>query len=930
MLKTVRKLFTRNRQEQETQDELHFHVEKETEKNIAAGMSPDEARRQALIAFGGLTQTRESLREIHGGGFFEAVLRDARYGLRVLRKTPGFTVIAVLTLALGIGANTAIFSLIDAVIFRSMPVEAPRNLLVFEWYARQAPSNYSYRSFGDCDDHLKASPPGGCSLPLPYFKDVQAQTSVFSHLAAFTSAGQLDMSGNGPAKMVKGEFISGDYFPTLGVHAYMGRLISPLDDQQDAPAVAVLNYGFWQREFGASNSAVGKAIRLNGISFLIVGVAGPRFDALTLSNKYDLWVPMAHRPNLVPRWNARQDKMNASWLIIIARVKPGVSVSQAQAAVSLLFHNDMLQSDIKMFKPENDPAIRLVSAPQILGGTQKQILQPLYVMMMCVAVILLIACANVAGLLLARSAARQREIAVRVALGAKRARIVLQLLTESVMLAVAGGILGLMVAIWGAKALMWIVSAGAPSPPAFSPELDWRVLAFTAGISLLTGIIFGLAPALRGSDIGLTSSLKTTSDGLGLAPQGKHRRITAGGMLVSVQMALAIVVLVTAGLFVRTLSNLKALNPGFDAHNVLLFGIDPRLAGYKGAQVDNLFQRLQEKFSALPGVTAASYSAAPLLAGSLSTTGFHKPGTPPTSRDEKDDVPSDELPVGPKFFSTLHIPLLTGRDFTAADFAVAEENSGETPGSAPTPVIVNQVFAEQYFPGVNPVGQIFADIVPAKPDEKKNPGFVIIGVVGNTKYNTLRREIQPTFYSPNIDGSAYFELRTALDPLALVPAAKDIANHENQDLALFRISTQKQMLDRQVFIERITAQLSSFFGLLALVLACLGLYGLLSYEVTRRTREIGIRMAVGAQSHNVIRLVLAKAVGLIIAGAAVGIGIALGVTRFLASFLYGVHVGDPVTLAAVAGLLTVVALAACYIPARRATRVDPLVALRYE
>jgi len=930
MLKTLRKLFTRNRQEQETQDELHFHVEKETEKNIAAGMSPDEARRQALIALGGLTQTRESLREVHRGRFFDAFLQDARYGLRMLRKTPGFTAVAVFTLALGIGANTAIFSLIDAVIFRSMPVADPGKLFVFEWHARQPPSNYSYHSFGECDDHLKASPPGGCSLPLPYFKDVQAQTGVFSHLTAFTSAGQLDMSGNGPAKMVKGEFISGDYFPTLSVHAYMGRLIGPSDDQQDAPAVAVLNYEFWQREFGASNSAMGKTIRLNGIPFLVVGVAEPRFDALTLSNKYDLWVPMAQRPHLVPHWNVRDTQMSSWWLLIMGRVKPGVSVSQAQAAVSLLFHNDMLQSDRKMFKPENDPAIRLVSAPQILGGTQKQILQPLYVMMMCVTVILLIACANVAGLLLARSAVRQREIAVRVALGAKRARIVLQLLTESAILAMAGGVLGLLVSIWGAKGLMLIVSAGAPAPLPFSPQIDWRVLAFTAGISLLTGIVFGLAPALRGSDVSLTSSLKTTSDGLGVAPQGRHRRITAGGMLVSVQMALAIVVLVTAGLFVRTLSNLKALNPGFDAHNVLLFGIDPRLAGYKGAQVDSLFQRLQEKFSALPGVTAASYSAAPLLAGSLRTTSFRKPGTPPTTHDEKDDVPSDELPVGPKFFSTLHIPFLTGRDFTAADFAVAGENSGEQPGSAPTPVIINQVLAEQYFPGVNPVGQIFADTVPVNPEEKKNPGFVVIGVVGNTKYNTLRREIQPAFYSPNVDGSAFFELRTALDPMALVPLAKDIANHENQDLALFRIATQKQMLDRQVFLERITAQLSSFFGLLALVLACLGLYGLLSYEVTRRTREIGIRMAVGARTHNVIRLVLSKALGLIIAGAAVGIGMALGVTRFLASFLYGVHAGDPLTLVGVAALLTIVALAACYIPARRATSVDPLVALRYE
>src|ERR1051326_491606 len=577
--------------------------------------------------------------------------------------------------------------------------------------------------------------------------------------------------------------------------------------------------------------------------------------------------------------------MNASWLIIIGRVKPGISVSQAQAAVSLLFRNDMLQSDIRMFKPENDPAIRLVSAPQVLGGSQKQVLQPLYVMMMCVAVILLIACANVAGLLLARSAVRQREIAVRLALGARRSRVILQLLTESVMLAIGGGILGLLVAVWGAKGLMLMVAGAGLSP--FAPQLDWRVLAFTAGISLLTGIVFGLAPALRGSDISLTSSLKTTSDALGAAPQGRQHRITAGGVLVSVQMALAIVVLVTAGLLMRTLSNLKALNPGFDAHNVLLFAVDPRLAGYKGPQVDNLLYGLQEKFSSVPGVSSASYSRNALVNGSLSSTGFHKPGTPATSRDEKDDVPSDELAVGPNFFSTLHIPFLAGRDFIRADFAIAQANSGEKPGSTPTPVIINRAFAEQYFPGVNPLGHIFGDIQAVKPDESNNPGFVVVGVVGNTKYNTLRREIQPAFYHPDTDGNAVFELRTASDPMGLVPAIKNIVNHENQDLALFRISTQQEAIDRQVFAERITAQLSSFFGLLALVLACLGLYGLLSYEVTRRTREIGIRMAIGAQSRNVITLVLAKAVGLIIAGAIFGIAAALGVARFLTGFQIG-------------------------------------------
>jgi predicted permease len=928
ILRILRKVFTHSgSQDNEANEELRFHLEKQAEHNIAAGMSPDEARRQALIAFGGIAQTRESLREVHRGRFIEALVQDLRYGWRMLRKSPAFTIIAVVTLALGIGANTAIFSLIDAIVFRSMPIPDPQGLVVFQWQAHKAPSNHGHRSFGDCDEDLRSAHPHGCSLPLPYFKEVQAQTNVFSHLAAFTAGGQLDLSGNGPARMVRGEFISGDYFPTLGVRAHLGRLMAPSDDAPDAPAVAVLNHSFWQREFSGSPSAIGKNIRLNGVSFLIVGVAEPRFDALTLTNKYDLWVPLSQRPSLIPHWNPKQDQMTSWWLIIIGRVKPGIPVSQAQAAVSLLFHNDMLQGDKQMFKAEQEPRINLASAPEILGGSLNQTLRPLYVMMLCVAVVLLIACANVAGLLLTRSAARQREIAVRLALGAKRGRIILQLLTESVMLAIAGGILGLLVAVWSARVLMLLVSAGAPAPPAFSPQLDWRVLAFTAGISLLTGIIFGLAPALRGSDVSLTSSLKSTEGGLGVGAQSRHRRITAGGILVTVQMALAIVVLATAGLLVRTLSNLKNLDPGFDTHNLLLFGLDPRLAGYKGPQVDNLFHDLQEKFLSLPGVTSASYSAAPLLYGSLSATGFHRPGTPP---DSKDVVDSDELPVGPKFFSTLHIPFVAGRDFIPADFTVAQANFREKPGSAPTPVITNQIFVQQYLPGVNPLGVVFGDGGQAEPGEPKYPGYVIVGVAGNAKYNSLRREIMPTFYTPTVGSQAYFELRMATDPMALIPTIKNIVNHENQDLALFRIATQEQAIEQQVFAERITAQLSSFFGLLALVLACLGLYGLLSYEVTRRTREIGIRMAIGAQSHNVIRMVLKKGIGLIITGAVVGIAFALGVTRLLASFLFGVKAGDPITMAGVAALLGMVALAACYIPARRATKVDPLVALRYE
>ncbi|HEY2393589.1 MAG TPA: ABC transporter permease [Candidatus Angelobacter sp.] len=929
MLKKLRGLFTRQSQENDANDELRFHLEKEVEQNLAAGLSAEEARRQAMIAFGGVQQTRESLREVHRGRLLESLLQDVRYGWRMLRKSPAFTIIAVLTLALGIGANTAIFSLIDAVVFRSMPIADPQSLVVFQWQAKHRPATHHYSTFDDCDDNSDPAHPNGCSLPLPFFKEVQTQSSVFSHLAAFTGDQQLDLAGNGPARMAGGQFISGDYFETLGIQPHIGRLLAPSDDSPESPAVAVLSYEFWQSSFGGSANTIGKTVRLNGKSFTIIGVAEPKFDALTLANKYDLWVPLAHLPTLVPHWNPKQDQMDSWWPIIIGRVKDGTPVTQAQAAVSLMFRNEMLKGAKPIFKDEHSPGIKLASAAHELGGPQEDTLKPLYILMLCVGAVLLIACANVAGLLLARSTGRQREIAVRLALGARRGRLILQLLTESLMLSFIGGMLGLLLAIWGARALMVMVSAGSYHPPVFSPQIDWRVLAFTAGISLLTGIIFGLAPALRGSDISLTSSLKSGDGGLSGGMHAKKRRFTLGGALVAVQMALAIVVLVTAGLLVRTLSNLKNLDPGFDTHSLLLFGVDPRLAGYKGPQVDTLYRDLQEKFSALPGVTSASFSWQPLLNGSLSTTSFLKP-QPRAASSAAKEVDADEMSVGPNFFATLRVPFKFGHDFTPADFTAAAANSGDKPGLAPTPAIVNESFAHSFFPNVNPLGERFADNEPIEPGEPKNPGYQIVGVVADTKYNSLRREVQPTFYIPNIGGDAFFELRTATDPTAMIPGVRNIVSHENEDLALFRISTQTQAIDRQISSERITAQLASFFGLLALVLACLGLYGLLSYEVTRRTREIGIRMAIGARPHNVVRLVLAKAVALIVAGAAVGIAAALGVTRLLATFLYGVKAGDPITLMAVALLLGVVALAACYIPARRATKVDPLVALRYE
>jgi predicted permease len=399
-----------------------------------------------------------------------------------------------------------------------------------------------------------------------------------------------------------------------------------------------------------------------------------------------------------------------------------------------------------------------------------------------------------------------------------------------------------------------------------------------------------------------------------------------GNLLVATQVALAIVVLATAGLFVRTLSNLKSVDPGFDTNNLLLFGLNPRLAGYKGPQVGHLYRELQEKFSALPGVRSVSYSWAPPLSGGHMMTMFHRPGTPAES---KDLVKVDLNQIGPNFFVTLSIPRLAGRDLTVAEFEAAAQTSPFEPAKAPAPVVVNHLFARTYFPNQNPLGQVFGDRLP-QGRWPASPGYEIVGVVGDAKYSNLRDEIKPAIYSGNLDGEASFELHTSTDPASLIPTVRKTMNSVDDNLAMVRIDTQKGEIDRQLSEDRMVAQLASFFGLLALLLACLGLYGLLSYEVTRRTREIGIRMAVGAQSHNVVGLVLTKAMGLIVAGAIAGIAVALGVTRFLASFLFGVKAGDPITMAGVAALLVVVALAACYIPARRATKIDPLVALRYE
>ena len=885
------------------------------------------------------------------------LLQDIRYAIRILAKSPGFASVAILTLALGIGANTAIFSLIDAVMLRAVPVKDPQSLVVFEWDAHKNPEFHGYSNYGDCGRKPQGGQ-SGCSFSVPLIKAMREQANTFSGLAAFAGPPQFDLSGNGPASVARGEIVSGDFFSTMGVSTILGRPLGPADDSPGAAPTIVLSYSYWKSAFGGERSAVGRTVRVNGIPCEIVGVTSPEFTNLAPGKTQDFFLPLGAMDQVKLQWFGTQEILDdpySWWVVMMGRLKPGVSIGQAQAAASVIFRNEMLHGAKPMLKAEDNPAIALLPAQEGLNGERGSISSLLYVMMIAVGAILLIACANVAGLMLARSAARQKEMAVRLALGAGRRRIIRQLLTESVMLSVAGGALGILLAVWGVHAITALVTAGSDTPFGFVVAPDWRVLGFTVGVTFITGILFGLAPALRGTRVDLTPALKESAGSLTGGGTHTGRWFRLGDALVVAQVALSILVLVGAGLLVRTLRNLHEVNPGFDTQNVLLFGVDPTQAGYKDEQSAQLFRDLQTQFAALPGVISASYSQDALLSNYLSSTSFHMDGTP-----RNQSVDADVMEVSPQFFSTMRIPMLAGRGFTSADFAsaavtdaaeraaeeawekasVASANNKAAAAAnpaaglarlAPTPIIVNEAFARKFFPKEGPVGKHIGDYQGDDyPLGAQMPGSVIIGICGNTKYNDLRREIEPTMYQPFTRGQGHFELRTASNPTALISAVRSVVARANSNLPLFEVRTQTEQIEDILVQERMMARISTFFALLALALACIGLYGLLSYEVSRRTREIGIRMALGAQRGSVLGLVIRQGIGLAIVGAAVGIGVALGVTRYLKSMLYDVRTDDPATMIGVAVLLAIVAVVACYVPARRATRVDPMVALRYE
>lgn len=1001
----------RKRLLEELDQDIREHIARETQENIESGMMPEEARYAAVRKFGNVMRVKEETREAWGLVWLEELMQDIRYGLRILANAPGFAAVAILTLALGIGANTAIFSLIDAVMLRSLPAENPSQLVLLKWTARAVPRFRGYMSSGDCPTDLdfRAANPSGCSFSAPMFREIR-ESKQFSGVAAFANSGPLSLTGNGPATLVSGQLVSGDFFETLGVKASVGRALELRDDSPAAAPVAVLSYGYWRSRFGGDSSVVGRAIELNGTAFTVVGVAERRFTGITPGSDYDVWLPLSagRRVGDLRMWRDRENNVTDWWLTVVGRLRPNAAPGQAEAAISGVFRNEMLYGAVPLadeaggvrviggpsaprrvtrtvvgaagtapqgnapvdgprsavgvrvapppaesaksakaeteqavpapqsggtpaeaseeartfLRPDDNPAITFVNAQTGLTGARRQFASPLYVMMCAVGIILLIACSNVAGLMLARAASRQKEMALRLALGAGRWRIARQLLTESLMLAAIGGVLGIAFASWCTRAIVAFVSSNQARPLAFATGVDLRALGFTVAISVLTGILFGIAPAFRSTRVDLTPALKENAALSGRFAAAGARRFSVGNALVVMQVALAIVVLIGAGLLVRTLQNLRGVELGFDAQNLVLFGVDPTLAGYKEAQTDNFYHELQARLAATPGVSSVGYSMFPLLSGAMTRTMFHWPGTPQDRQST-----SDVLQIGPDFFRAMQIPLLAGRAFNASDYELATKRPA--PPNVPTPVVVSHAFVGKYLGTENPLGKRFGESA-GSADEPPSAGYEIIGVVRDAKYNEVRREAAPMMYAPLSGFAASFEVRTATAPELLVPTIRQVVAQLDPNLPLRDVSTQAQQIDRLLFQERLVARVSSFFGVLALVLACIGLYGLLAYEVARRTREIGIRMAIGAEVRDVLAMVVRQGLALASIGAAIGVAVALGVTRYLKSMLYEVRAYDPTIIVAVAALFLLVALAACFIPARRATAVDPMVALRCE
>jgi predicted permease len=898
----LRSLFLRGQVEKELHAELAFHLEQQTAEFVAAGMTPVEARHAAHRVLGNVGKIEEDCRDMRRTRWIETFLQDLRYALRSLRLSPAFTIVATLSLALGIGANTAIFSLMDALLLRSLPVKAPERLAVVGDPIRvNSLSEGTIRS-----DHFS----------VLMYRELRDKNQVFSGLAGSGRVGRLVVGAERSAKeeRVRGRLVTGNYFEVLGVPAWRGRVFTAEDDRSPGAApYVVISFDYWQRRFAGDPGVIGRKITLNDYPFTIVGVAPPEFFGEIVGSATDLWIPVSMQPQVNPGRNFL-DRWDISFLVLMGRLQPGVSLDQARGSIVPLFSQivathvggaideGLLPDDLSQMSP-----VEVTSGETGLSALRSQFSRPLSTLMVIVALVLLIACANVANLLLERASGRQKEISVRLALGAGRGRLVRQLLTESLLLAALGGAVGVLFAYWADAGLLKMM-IGVSRSAALDLRPNLRVLAFTAAVAALTGILFGLVPALRATRVELAPALKESSRGL-----AGRRRWPLGKLLVVSQFAVSLLLLMSAGLFMRTLVNLQRLDLGFPRDGLVLLELDPVAAGYEGERLRTLVDQLLERLRAVPGVSGVTLSENGIFSGTESSTSIAISGRPEL-RDPDDDVNYDH--VGPDYFKVVGIPIVVGRDIGPQDRK-----------GAPRVAVINETMARFYFPGQNPLGQRFA--------ETNEPDVIyeIVGVSGDARDHDLRGPVTRRYYAPLMQSENLstfnFEIRTPEPKTVLAPIREAVRGFDPrlviQDIAPLNVN-----IDESIGDERLVAKLSAVFGVLALLLASIGLYGVVSYTVSRRINEIGIRMALGANHGKVLWMVLRETLLLALAGIVLGLLAVFAAARVVSSRLYGLSAYDPPTLAAATAVLVAVAILAGAIPGSKATRVDPTEALRYE
>jgi predicted permease len=827
-------------------------------------------------------------------------LEDLRYAIRGLRKSPMFAVVALLSLGLGIGANTAIFSLMDQALLRSLPVKQPEQLVLFS--ANGPRRGRVSTSYGDV-----------YTFSYPMYRDFRDQKAVFSGvLARFPTS--FSMSWHDQTERVYGDLVSGNYFDVLGVHAAIGRTFSQEDDRiPGAHPVAVLSYDYWKGHFGGDRGVLNQTINLNAHPMTIVGIAQAGFKGVGVGEAPQVFVPMMMRSEMSPLTNDLADR-RSMWLNIFGRLKPGVTRQQAEAATNAFFRPilELEAKDLTLSQRVRAQFLTrhlsLLEGAKGISSTSAQISSAIVVLMGMVGLLLLIACANVANLLIARATTRQREITIRLAMGASRFRLIRQLLVESLLLALGGGLLGLLVAEWTGEALLRFLPTD-PSMMGISSQPDGRVLLFALALSVFTGVLFGIVPSLQATKTDLASTLKDQASGVVGGGLG-HLRLRKS--LVVSQVALSLMLLIGAGLFARSLYNVKNIDSGIRTDHLISFAVQPSLNGYNQERMRSLFERLQENIARLPGIRATSMAEVALLAGdnentSIEIEGYHA--------KEDEDMNVEQNKIGPGFFATLGMPLLAGRDFTNADGP-----------KAPLAVIVNDRFAKHFFGNESALGRRIHF-------RREKDSLEIVGVVRDGKIVDLREKPLRCVYLPYAQsqiGYMTFYARTTQEPAAAAQMLREEVRRQDSNLPIFNVRTMERQIDESLFLDRLVAALSASFGALATLLAAVGLYGVMAYMVVRRTREIGIRMALGADRREVLRLVMKEVVVL----AAVGIGIAalasLAMGRLIQSQLLDVNARDPLVMAAATLALAAVALLAGFLPALRATRVDPLTALRYE